>query len=153
MAPIRAVAPADAAEWLRLRLALWPDDAAEEHRAAIEPLLSGTVPPPDPTLQAALVWVRPTGGLGGLIELGLRQYAEGCDDGPIAYLEGWYVDPDLRGTGVGRALVAAAEHWARRQGCRQLASDAELDNLASQAAHLRLGFQEVGRSVHFCKRL
>ena len=54
---------------------------------------------------------------------------------------------------MGRALVAAAEGWAREQGCRQMASDADLDNLLSQAIQQRLGYQETGRIVQFCKTL
>jgi hypothetical protein len=34
-----------------------------------------------------------------------------------------------------------------------MASDAELDNTASQRAHQRLGYAEVGRSVHFRRAL
>lgn len=153
MPQIRPVEAGDAAEWLRMRAALWADTPREEHEQDMEPVLLGMNPLPDPTLQAVLVCVRPEGGLCGMVELGLRAYAEGCDAGPIAYLEGWYVDPDQRGAGVGRALVAAAEAWALAQGCHELASDAEIDNQISQEAHLRLGFTEVGRSVHFRKGL
>lgn len=153
MPQIRPIEAGDAAEWLRMRVALWSDTPPEEHQQEMAPLLAGATPLPDPTLQAVLVHVRPEGGLCGMVELGLRAYAEGCGDGPIAYLEGWYVDPDQRGAGVGRALIAAAEAWAVAQDCHELASDAELDNNASQAAHLRLGFAEVGRSVHFRKGL
>jgi aminoglycoside 6'-N-acetyltransferase I len=45
---------------------------------------------------------------------------------------------------VGGALVRAAERWARSQGCREFASDAEADNRVSAAAHRALGFAEVG---------
>jgi len=51
------------------------------------------------------------------------------------------------------ALVAAAEAWALAQGCREMASDADLDNTVSQAAHRRLGYRETGRAVQFCKAL
>jgi hypothetical protein len=42
----------------------------------------------------------------------------------VAYLEGWYVDRDVRRHGIGAALVHAAEAWARERGYRELASDA-----------------------------
>ena len=35
--------------------------------------------------------------------------ADGCTTHPVGYVEGWYVDPDVRRKGVGKALVAAAE--------------------------------------------
>lgn len=53
---------------------------------------------------------------------------------PVGYVEAWYVDPDVRRTGYGRALLAAAEAWALRRGCREMASDAQLGNAVSHAA-------------------
>jgi len=64
-------------------------------------------------------------------------------------LEGWWVDPDLRRTGVGRQLVAAAEDWARAKGCREMASDTDLGNDVGITAHLALGYQQVGRVMPF----
>ena len=77
---------------------------------------------------------------------------EGCSSSPVGYIEGWWVDQDLRGSGIGAALVGAAEHWAHSIGLSELASDAELPNVASQAAHRALG-EEVDRIVCFRKRL
>ena len=106
-----------------------------------------------PRPAAVLVSPRAGGGLRGFVEVGIRDYAEGCNSDWIGYIEGWYVDADSRYLGIGRALIAAAEAWAIEQGCREMASDAELANTASQAAHGRLGYAEVGRSVHFRKVL
>jgi aminoglycoside 6'-N-acetyltransferase I len=92
-------------------------------------------------------------GVAGFAEVGARAYADGCETSPVAYLEGWYVDPDMRRQGVGAALVRAAEAWARARGYRELASDALLDNLGSQEAHVALGFGEVERSVKYRKVL
>ncbi len=39
------------------------------------------------------------------VELSLRAYAEGCQSDNVAYVEGWYVAPEARGRGVGRARV------------------------------------------------
>jgi GNAT superfamily N-acetyltransferase len=36
---------------------------------------------------------------------------------PVGYIEGWYVAPKYRRRKVGTKLVAAAEEWARDQGC------------------------------------
>lgn len=86
-------------------------------------------------------------------EAGLRPYADGCDASPVAFLEGWFVDPDLRSRGYGRALVGAVEAWAAQRGLRELASDALLSNLTAQAAHTQLGFVEVERAVRYRKVL
>lgn len=94
------------------------------------------------------------GGLAiGFAEVSIRSAAEGCDSGWIAYLEGWYVDPRSRQQGGGRALVRAAEAWAQSQGCREFASDAQLDNIGSALAHAALGFTEVERIRCFRKTL
>jgi aminoglycoside 6'-N-acetyltransferase I len=49
--------------------------------------------------------------------------------------------------------VTAAEQWARDRGYREIASDAMIDNLISERAHLALGFKEVERAIHFRKDL
>src|SRR2546422_611699 len=64
----------------------------------------------------------------GLAELSIRAYAEGCGSNRVAYLEGWFVVPKARRSGVGRALIVAAEEWGRSQGCSEFASDAQPDN-------------------------
>jgi len=58
-----------------------------------------------------------------------------------------------RGQGIGRALLSAAESWARAQGCREMASDADIANALSQRVHEASGFTAVGRSVLYRKSL
>lgn len=98
---------------------------------------------------------RPTGAalLGGFIEIGERAYAEGCDTSPVAFIEGWFVDADLRRSGVGKGLVMAAEQWARSKGYREMGSDLLLDNDDSLRAHLALGYHEVERLIAMAKKL
>lgn len=142
---IRPVEPADAAEWLRMRMALWPDSTPEQEAGEIAHFLAVPTRPPLPTLHAAFVCVRPEGGLCGLAEISIQQHAPGCTSDRIGYLEAWHVDPDMRGRGVGRALAEAAEAWARAEGCREMASDTTPDYPLSPAAHAALGYQEVER--------
>ncbi|MBF8224108.1 GNAT family N-acetyltransferase [Halomonas sp. 328] len=92
-------------------------------------------------------------GLAGFAEFGTRPYAEDCDTSPVAYLEGWYVEPQARRLGIGAALVQAGEAWARQRGYRELASDALLESRGSQRAHEALGFTEVERAVRYRKAL
>ncbi len=149
MVTCRAVKEGDAVAWTRLRQALWPDAVPGEHADAIARYFAGTLPEPIMVLFAEDGHARPI----GFVELSLRAYAEGCQSDNVAYVEGWYVAPEARGRGVGRALIEAAEDWARGQGCTELASDAELDNAVSAAAHEALGFSDVGQIRCFQKVL
>lgn len=150
---IRPVQAEDSAEWLRLRMALWPDADEAEQVAEIRHFLAFPPRPPLPALHAVFVCPLPGAGLCGLLEVSIRPYADGCSTSNVGYLEGWYVDEGYRGQGIGRALVLAAEAWAVTQGCREMASDTDLDNFVSQAAHQQLGYVETGRVVQFVKPL
>jgi len=137
----------DMAEWLRLRQGLFDESTDEEHQQEMAEILAeedGCV----------LVAERPSSTqLAGYLHVGTRKYAEGCDTSPVAYLEEWFVDANVRRQGVGRALVAAAEAWALQNGYIELASDTLIDNNVSLASHLALGFREVERQINFIKKL
>ena len=147
---IRAVKQSDRAEWARMRAQLYSSPNLQEIDDWYEATKSGGT-----TLVgvAVLVAERGDGSLAGFVELGSRPYAEGCETSPVAYLEGWYVDPDDRLEGLGTRLIEAAETWALSHGYREIASDTEIDNKISLGAHLSLGYEEVERQVCFRKRL
>lgn len=52
-----------------------------------------------------------------------------------------YVDAASRGSGAGRALVAALAEWAQRQGCDFMTVGTDPGNRAAQGFYLGLGFQ------------
>jgi aminoglycoside 6'-N-acetyltransferase I len=142
---IQPVRPGHRAAWLALRLELWPDSAADD----VDRFYAGLAREP----LAVLVAEDAGGELQGFVELSIRAYAEGCDTDHVAYVEGWYVRPAARRQGLGAALIAAAEAWGREQGATELASDSELANDTSHAAHRALGFEEVSRVVCWRKAL
>ncbi len=144
---VRPMRPGDRAEWLRLRVALWHDGPIEDHADDINAILAGILP------MTVHVVERPDGRLGGFVEVGTRSRAEACDTSPVGYLEGWYIEPDLRGQGLGAALLQAAEAWARDQGLTEMASDTWLDNDDGHRAHLALGYAEVERIICSRKQL
>ena len=135
---IRPVKLSDRESWERMRNALWPSPA-REHFGEIARYFGGQV---RESLEVFLAF-DDQGTAVGLIELSIRAYAEGCTTDRVAFVEGWYVDPNVRGKGVGAALMEAGEAWARSQGCTELGSDAEVDNISSAAAHMAVGFAET----------
>jgi aminoglycoside 6'-N-acetyltransferase I len=145
-AAVRRLELGDRAEHLRMRHALWPDAEVAELEAESAAMLT------DPD-QVVFVAPRPGNGLYGFVEAGLRAFANGVDEHPCAFVEGWWVDADARRAGIGRALIVAVESWARERGFEELGSDAELDNVISHRAHQALGFEERERVVYFRKRL
>src|SRR5262245_51412755 len=128
--------PAELPEVVAMMCALWPAGA-----------------PYDFTDETVLVWERQAGGLGGFVSFSLRRWAEGCDTTPVPYIEGWWVAPELRRAGIGRALIEAVERWSRDRGYSELGSDAEIDNALSIEAHGALGFEPTLRLQFFRKRL
>jgi aminoglycoside 6'-N-acetyltransferase I len=126
---------------------LWPDIKPEENRAEGAAWLARG----DATVIVADLGCG--GGLCGFVEIGERSVADGCATSPVAYLEGWYVEPDRRRQGIGGALLRAAENWARERGYQEFASDAEIENSLSQGAHAKYGFHEVERAILYRKRL
>ena len=139
---IREYKKADRRAYQQLREKLWPDcsDADNDSWFARD----------DAT---TFVAERPDGSLCGFVEVGSRPYAEGCESSPVGYIEGWWVDADVRKRGVGRALIEAAEQWARSKGYTEMGSDALIDNRVSHASHQALGYSEVERLVMFRKSL
>lgn len=146
MAEIRKVKYSDRAQWLRMRKSLWPDCSDDRHRLEMDLILSSN----------GIVFMAesPDSNLIGFAEISIRNdHVEGTNRSPVPYLEGWYVEPGYRGEGIGKALIKAAEDFALRKGFHELASDAEIDDQDSLEIHKKIGFQVVGRSVHFLKSI
>jgi len=150
-AHVRIAGAADTEVVARMFFELWPDGTLAQHREEAALILAGTPPSPLPLV---VFVVESDGKVIGFVEVGLRSHADGCDPRqPVGFIEGWYVELEHRGKGVGRGLMLAAEDWARSQGCRELASDTWIDQESSQRAHEALGFEVVDRCVHFKKAL
>ena len=132
-----------------MRAALWPDATASDLAADTHAFVRGV---PMPAIEAVFIADEGDAAV-GFLELAVRPFSDGCESMPVPHVEAWYVEPQARGRGIGRALMAAAEGWATSRGFTELASDTEIDNVASLRAHVRCGFAEIERLIKFRKVL
>lgn len=133
--------------WAALRAALWPEQSESDLREDASQF--------SPSGEKTVFFALDDGDrLVGFAEAALRRdYVNGCETSPVAFLEAIYVAPTQRRRRVASALCDAVEAWARTLGCRELASDALLDNRVSHRFHEAAGFAETERVVYFRKGL
>lgn len=90
----------------------------------------------------------------GFAQCQLRyDYVEGTKTSPVGYLEGIYIKDGYRRKGYAKELLTECESWARSNGCREFASDCEIDNTASLHFHKAMNFTEANRIICFMKTL
>ena len=94
--------------WLDLRLALWP---YHDRRVHLEEMAMFCVAP---ERFGQFIAYAPTNDPQGFVEVALRNdYVNGTRSSPVAFLEGIYVVPEERRSGIARLLIAVAEDWSR----------------------------------------
>lgn len=145
---IESCASVEHCGWLSLRMALWPHCSQEEHLIEMTRFLA------QPERFIQFVAYDTTRKPIGMAEASLRSdYVNGTKSSPVGFLEGLYVVPNHRGQGLARELVAAVAQWAASRGCRELATDAMLNNRLSHMVYQSLGFTETERVIYFRKAL
>ncbi|MCL2372629.1 MAG: GNAT family N-acetyltransferase [Defluviitaleaceae bacterium] len=133
--------------WAALCEALWPEPTPDEAAADfIQEWEAGELP------HEFLYYIEGTPV--AFMSLNLRHdYVEGTETSPVGYLEGIYVAPAHRKSGIARRLIDFAKEWTQNKGCTELASDVELPNEASISFHKRMGFAEANRVVCFAMKV
>jgi GNAT superfamily N-acetyltransferase len=130
----------------RVRRAL-PEDA--QRLAALSTSLGYPMSPEDATRRFAEIARHPDhallvaedgGRVEGWIQVSLPRIFETPRQAEIA---GLVVDESARGRGLGRELVAAAEDWAREQGCRAIRVRSNVVRERAHAFYRREGFGEI----------
>lgn len=114
---IREVRPSDDAAWESMRCDLWPD-GAHEHAGEIASFLAGKLQEP-----SAVFLAEDEGSPVGVIELSIRDHVPGFAGKRTGYVEGLYVVPQRRGSGIARELLRVAKQWASDNHCDAFASD------------------------------
>ena len=138
---IRPATVRDAAELARLLTQLGhPTDVARVERCWDEWAAEGN---------AALVATHADGTLAGVITVHHMLVLH--RPRPVGRLTALVVDASVRGQGIGRALVAAAEEWLARAGCALLEVTSNVRRADAHAFYERLGYERA--SVRFAKSL
>lgn len=143
---VRAATEHDRGSWLHLRHVCCPELGVAQHEAAITRVLA------HPFQRAAFVCVDALVQLQGVVEVSRRPWVDGCESGPVGYVEALCISPDAD-AGLAARLVSAAEDWSRKHGCREMACWASPSTGSEQAACLDLGYREVARLVVYAKPL
>jgi aminoglycoside 6'-N-acetyltransferase I len=143
---VRIMGHDDRAEWLALRVLLWPDARAQEHANWIADML-------DDHDTWAFIAETTNGSIAGFAEVTVRKFANGCETQPVPFLEGIWVRDGFRRQKVGARMIQHIEAIFAGLGYREIGSDVLLENLESQAAHVAWGFSETERVVYYRKDL
>lgn len=114
--------------------------------AALLPRLSRILGRPDQQVWIAEVDDRAAGWLHVLL-------AEYIEAEPFAVIGGLVVDKDLRGSGIGRALMQHAEQWALAQGCSVVRLWSSDGRTAAHRFYERLGYTHIKTHFAFAKSL
>ncbi|MGB0523827.1 MAG: aminoglycoside 6'-N-acetyltransferase [Flammeovirgaceae bacterium] len=130
----------------KLMLALWPDCSLKEEYENCQRILT--------TVDETCFLAKEDEMYIAFIQLSVRkEYVEGANSSPVAFVEGIYVNEQFRKHGLGQQLIELGCGWGKSMGCNQIGSDAELDNQPSISFHKKSGFQEMNRVVCFLKDL
>lgn len=139
---LRVATPDDAPTISRLSAMFGYRDDADAHRRRLHILLAKAD-------HAVLVAVSDD-AVTGWLHVMLRHSLESESFAEIA---GLVVDEQLRSTGIGAALVAAAEDWARQRGHHEVRVRSNLSRERAHAFYRRQGYAATKHQQVFAKRI
>lgn len=136
----------DASTIAQIAIKMWKNHTVDELTKEFEKILENP--------ESAVFMYSVEAQVIGFAQCQLRHdYVEGTDSSPVGYLEGIFIEQKYRHRGYAKKLLDKCEEWAKEKGCREFASDCELDNEVSLAFHLKIGFSEANRIICFTKKL
>ncbi|MBI5393384.1 GNAT family N-acetyltransferase [Candidatus Woesearchaeota archaeon] len=144
---IQKIKKEDFDAWLEMGLLLWPKHSKNELKKEFKDILKSK-------REETFLCKDDEGKYIGFINLSLRyEHVPGATSSTVGYVEGIFIKEEYRKKGIAKKLIDTGERWAKSKGCKEIGSDAELHNKASQAFHKRLGFKENEIILHFIKKV
>ncbi|MDE7258241.1 MAG: GNAT family N-acetyltransferase [Lachnospiraceae bacterium] len=129
-----------------LAVLLWNNNSVDDLASEFSELLSG---------DDAQIFLKYENDIPiGFAQCQLRHdYVEGTETTPVGYLEGIFIMESYRNMGYAKELLNECELWAKDKGCKEFASDCEIDNDNSFRFHMAMNFTEANRIICFTKKL
>jgi len=90
---------------------------------------------------------------GRLVDMVHVYFRPAIEKPPQAVVQALVVDTNGRRAGVGRALMAAAEHWARERDLGSVALSSQIQRDDAHAFYARLGYRQTATSHALQKAL
>lgn len=137
---------------LALRRLLWPDCLEEEHQQELGAMLNGKHPMV-PEWPAVVMVSESDSGVVGYMEATLRPFVDGCREGPVGFIEGWYILDEHRESSSFELLLNGITLWTKANGGRELMCDVPTEEAELLAQHEASGFEKVQRMVMISKPL
>ena len=131
----------DAAEIARLSLELGYQTAVDQTRTALKQILSSH----------SYFAVVASAGAGRLLGWAVAERRLSLESGEFMELTGLVVSTSARRLGAGRSLVAAAEHWALKNGFSSIRVRSNIARTESHPFYERLGFERT-KTQHAYKK-
>ena len=139
-------------EILELRRLLWPDCTEPEHQHEMAAMLDGKHPMV--AEWPAVVMVSEVDSeVIGYIEATLRPFVDGCKEGPVGFIEGWYIKDGHEASDVFQLLLDGITLWTKAQGGLELMCDVPTEASDLLAQHEASGFEKAQRVVMISKPL
>ena len=132
---VRAATATDADDLARLCTQLGYAAAPDAMPARLDRLSA------DPNARAFVA--EADGAVAGLITVHLRHTLN--HEAPIAQITLLVTEEAVRGRGIGRALVDAAEDWAKSKGTHRINVTTQLSRAGAHAFYERVGYTHTGR--------
>ena len=135
---------------LEPRRLLWPDCTEQEHTQEMQAMLGGSHPMVS-EWPAVVMVSEADSEVVGYIEATLRPYVDGCKEGPIGFIEGWYIKESHRDSDIFQLLLNGVTLWTKAQGGLELMCDVPTEEAELLAQHEASGFEKVQRVLMISK--
>ena len=137
---------------LVLRRLLWPDCTEQEHQQEMGAMLVGNHPMV-PDWPAVVMVSEADSQVIAYMEATLRPFVDGCKEGPVGFIEGWYIEDAYRESDAFQLLLNGITLWTKAQGGLEIMCDVPTDEVELLAQHEASGFEKVQRVVMVSKPL
>jgi len=142
----KKIEPKDFESWVKMGLMLWPKSSKKEVEKEFKKILVSKK-------ESGFICIDENEYIAFINVSARNENVAGAKSYPVGYVEAIFVKNKYRKKGIGKQLIKYGEEWAKKKGCKEMASDTWSWNKKSQEFHEKLGFKKHNILVHFIKKI